>query len=225
MNQLYIYIYMYIFTLFQIPFPYRPLYGIDQSSLCYTVGPYQLSILQLVGSQFPGQGSNPCPLQQKHRVLTTGLPGNSRSGHSLNECVSSVYSHPNTVLGAGQNRQVLVLIEPSLLLGQASKKQNKGPNINMVIFESDQITRAVKQNKVIGSNCECKGRAWGLSRTFGFIMWMYLSLHYREIELIGTNDFFFFLMESLFYINPFTKSTGEFKAENHFVLQMILFVL
>ena len=27
------------------------------------------------GSQFPDQGSNPCPLQWKYRVLTTGLPG------------------------------------------------------------------------------------------------------------------------------------------------------
>ena len=26
-----------------------------------------------MGSQFPDQGSNPCPLQWKHRVLTTGL--------------------------------------------------------------------------------------------------------------------------------------------------------
>ena len=27
-----------------------------------------------VGSYFPNQGLNPCPLQGKHRVLTTGLP-------------------------------------------------------------------------------------------------------------------------------------------------------
>ena len=26
----------------------------------------------------PDQGSNPCPLQWKHRVLTTGPPGKSR---------------------------------------------------------------------------------------------------------------------------------------------------
>ena len=32
---------------------------------------------RLVGSQFPDQGSNPCPLQWKHGVLTTGPPGNS----------------------------------------------------------------------------------------------------------------------------------------------------
>ena len=32
---------------------------------------------QLAGSQFPHQGSNPCPLQWKHGVLTTGPPGNS----------------------------------------------------------------------------------------------------------------------------------------------------
>ena len=28
-----------------------------------------------MGSQFPGQGSNPCPLLQKHGALTTGLTG------------------------------------------------------------------------------------------------------------------------------------------------------
>ena len=32
---------------------------------------------QLVGFQFPDQGSNPCPQHWKHRVLTSGLPGNS----------------------------------------------------------------------------------------------------------------------------------------------------
>ena len=30
-----------------------------------------------VGSQFPNQRSNPCPLHWKHEVLTTGLPGTS----------------------------------------------------------------------------------------------------------------------------------------------------
>ena len=30
-----------------------------------------------VGSEFPDQGSNPCPLQWKHGVPTTGLPGKS----------------------------------------------------------------------------------------------------------------------------------------------------
>ena len=32
---------------------------------------------QLMGSQFPNQGSNLIPQQWKHRVLTTGLPGKS----------------------------------------------------------------------------------------------------------------------------------------------------
>ena len=31
-----------------------------------------------VGSYFPDQGSNRCPVQWKHRLLTTGLPGNSQ---------------------------------------------------------------------------------------------------------------------------------------------------
>ena len=33
--------------------------------------------LQHVGSQFPNQGLNPCPLHWKLRVLTSGLPGKS----------------------------------------------------------------------------------------------------------------------------------------------------
>ena len=35
---------------------------------------------QHAGSQFPDQGSNPCPLQWKRRVLTIGLP---RKSHAL----------------------------------------------------------------------------------------------------------------------------------------------
>ena len=38
-------IHIHISTLFQILFPHRPLQSIEQSFLCYTVGPYQLSIL------------------------------------------------------------------------------------------------------------------------------------------------------------------------------------
>ena len=33
--------------------------------------------------QFPDKGSNTCPLQQKHRLLTTGLPGKSQSLYFL----------------------------------------------------------------------------------------------------------------------------------------------
>ena len=41
--------YMYIYLLlFKILFPYRPLQSIEYSSLCYTVGPYSLSILYIV---------------------------------------------------------------------------------------------------------------------------------------------------------------------------------
>ena len=38
---------------------------------------------QHVESQFPGQGLNPCPLQCKHGVLTTGLPGKSHKSHLI----------------------------------------------------------------------------------------------------------------------------------------------
>ena len=34
------------------------------------------------GSYFPDQGSNPCPLQWKHGVLTIGPPGKSQFVHS-----------------------------------------------------------------------------------------------------------------------------------------------
>ena len=39
--------YMYVFILFQIVFPIRLLYNIEQSSLCYTVCPCWLSILNI----------------------------------------------------------------------------------------------------------------------------------------------------------------------------------
>ena len=40
-------LYIYICPLFQILFPYMPLQSIEQSSLCYPVGPYQLSLFFL----------------------------------------------------------------------------------------------------------------------------------------------------------------------------------
>ena len=43
-----------------------------------------------VGPQFPNQGSNPCPLQWKCGVLTTGRPGKSRRGRALRRDVSTV---------------------------------------------------------------------------------------------------------------------------------------
>ena len=119
-NPLYIYIYP---LFFQILFPYRSLQSIEQSSLCYTVGSYQLSIFYIVvcicqyqpsnlssptpylsfffgqaawhaGSQFPYQGSNPRPLQWKHRVLTTGPPGKSQGKLQMNLliCANIEYS-------------------------------------------------------------------------------------------------------------------------------------
>ena len=40
---------------------------------------------QLVGSWFPNQGPNRCLLQWKHRVLTTGPPGNFLKS-KINSC-------------------------------------------------------------------------------------------------------------------------------------------
>ena len=41
-------IYIHIPAFFQILFPQRSLQSIEQSSLCFTVGPYQLSVLYIV---------------------------------------------------------------------------------------------------------------------------------------------------------------------------------
>ena len=39
--------------------------------------------VSLAGSLFPYKGSNPHPLQWKHKVLTTGPPGKSQNSHLL----------------------------------------------------------------------------------------------------------------------------------------------
>ena len=49
---------LYISILFQILFPYRLLENIKYSSLCYIVGPFQLSILFIVVYICPPQSSN-----------------------------------------------------------------------------------------------------------------------------------------------------------------------
>ena len=41
-------LHIHVSILFQIPFPFRLLQNIEQSSLCYTVGPCWLSILYIV---------------------------------------------------------------------------------------------------------------------------------------------------------------------------------
>ena len=46
-------------------------------SLCFFVCLFFGCAMRYAGSQFPVQGSNPRPLQWKHRVLTTGPPGKS----------------------------------------------------------------------------------------------------------------------------------------------------
>ena len=49
--------------------------------LCYTCvwffGGGEGGVVCHVGSQFPDQGLNPCPLHWEHGVLTTGPPGKS----------------------------------------------------------------------------------------------------------------------------------------------------
>ena len=47
-----------LYPLFQILFPYRSLRSTEKSSLCYTVGPYQLSILYIVACICQSQSPN-----------------------------------------------------------------------------------------------------------------------------------------------------------------------
>lgn len=62
----------------QCPFP---LYFV-----CFYITPYFLGLTMWpAGSSFPTQGSNPCLLQEKHRVVTTGLPGKSQCPLPWNE--------------------------------------------------------------------------------------------------------------------------------------------
>ena len=61
-------IHIHISPLFWISFPFRSLQSIQQSSLCYTVGSHQLSILYIVSivyicqSPFPNSSHSPFPL-------------------------------------------------------------------------------------------------------------------------------------------------------------------
>ena len=48
------FIHIHVSILFQILFPFSLLYNIEQSSLCYTVGPCWLSILRIAVWGFPG---------------------------------------------------------------------------------------------------------------------------------------------------------------------------
>ena len=67
-----------ISTLFKILFPYRSLQSIDWCSLCYTVGPYQLSILYTVVC-ICGEG-NGTPLQYfAWKIPWTEKPGRLQS--------------------------------------------------------------------------------------------------------------------------------------------------
>ena len=118
----------------------------------------------------------------------------SWSGHSLNGDILNVYSHPNAVLGAGhhgeQDRQVLVLIELSLLLGQETRKQNPGPDVNVVMF--------------LGH-----GRGTGPLPLEQFLHHMdgCTSL-YREIERLCASVFFFLFNGVSFTSIPLIKSAG-----------------
>ena len=57
---------------------------------------YFILAVRHAGSQFPDQGSNPCPLQWNCRVLTTGPPGNSLPVRCLNDLFSSSGFFPSS---------------------------------------------------------------------------------------------------------------------------------
>ena len=66
-------IHIHISTLFQILFPYRPLQSTEQSSLCYTVGPYQLSILHIVVCICQSQSPTLSLPHPRYPLVTTSL--------------------------------------------------------------------------------------------------------------------------------------------------------
>ena len=67
---------MYTSMLFQILFPFRLLQNIGQSSLCYTVDPCGLSILNIVV----------CTLEKEMATHSVLFPGESQGQKSLLGC-------------------------------------------------------------------------------------------------------------------------------------------
>ena len=51
-------IHIHISTFLKILFPYRSLWSIEKSSLCYTVGPYELSVFYIVVFMCQSQSPN-----------------------------------------------------------------------------------------------------------------------------------------------------------------------
>ena len=80
----------------QTPFPSRLLYKIEQSSLCYTVGPCWLSILNIAGC-FPGGASGREPTSQCRRCKRLGFDywvGRSPGGGHGNSLQYSCLENP-----------------------------------------------------------------------------------------------------------------------------------
>ena len=94
-------IYIQIFVLFQVLFPYTLLQNSEQSSLCYAVGPYWLSILYIVSCMLASlvaqtaktlpaiqrPGFNPwvqkIPQRREWKPTPISLPGKSHGQRSL----------------------------------------------------------------------------------------------------------------------------------------------
>ena len=80
----------------QTPFPSRLLYKIEQSSLCSTVGPYWLSILNIAGC-FPGGARGKEPTSQCRRCKRLGFNywvGRSPGGGHGNSLQYSCLENP-----------------------------------------------------------------------------------------------------------------------------------
>ena len=88
-------------------------------------------IVRLVGSYFPAQGSNPCPLPWKLGVLTTGLPG--KSPHPWAFCL--------------RPQPLLVPVTP--LLSLSSSTGLIGPQIQQIIFSLQAFAQAVSSAQEI----------------------------------------------------------------------------
>ena len=84
-----------------------------------------------VGSQFPYQGSNPCLLQWKCGVLTTGSPGNSPGLFSLQTAqllMGRATSPPSQLLGLrGSHHWCLQAVGWGQVMALMSQREGRAP--------------------------------------------------------------------------------------------------
>ena len=78
------------------------------------------------GSQFHNQGWNPCPLQQKYRIITTGSPGKSL------KCLSLI------------NRNDIRYLDSNIRIYKTEKKHLQNPKEKLFLY----------YNSILRDNCE-----------------------------------------------------------------------